>query len=393
MEDFFKQFRDNLERRPAPSFELRDWQDLEKRLEKQKAERKAIPIWWWFAWPLLLLSLSANALLYSGLKTSGRQIVYEIKRDTVFQTRVVFTRDTIYKTRIERIPSSVNYAFSKKPLSPATNAPADTGTSNHLPVSLSAGNQSPANSILPTHVFPALPQRPPLFTYGLMPLLKLPEIPIEPVAQKQKRTLYHHLYSMRPKGFRLGVAGGWAYPHSTNPAHRGGYSAGLEAAVEFSPKLRLWISAMYTNTSYLSDRMDEGIGIPVVTPPSNDFTFVEAEASQPALEYTAGMQYLFNSSRRFKPFVGIGLGAVSLRPYEIVYDFENQPLGIEWSLDKEIGRHTFLTSLLLLRAGFEYDVSQHWSGFFRATWRSQMTKTDIRIPDMSGIQAGFMRRF
>ncbi|HRI62399.1 MAG TPA: outer membrane beta-barrel protein, partial [Saprospiraceae bacterium] len=191
----------------------------------------------------------------------------------------------------------------------------------------------------------------------------------------------------------LGVTGGWAYPVSEDLERQGGPSAGLEASVEFSPALRMWMGATYSNTRLVTDRMDEAIGIPPVAPPSDDFIFLEAEAPQPALEYGIGMQYLFNTSHKFKPFLGVGYGAVSLLPYEVVYDFENKPLGIEWSFEKNVEQSEFLTNLLLLRAGFEYEISKNWNWHLRATYRTGFEKTGFQSPDMLGIQAGLMRRF
>lgn len=198
---------------------------------------------------------------------------------------------------------------------------------------------------------------------------------------------------MRPKAFRLGLTGGWAYPFSEGLKSQGGFSAGAEAAVEFSPNLRLWGSATYHWVGLVTDRMGDDIGIPTVTPPSDDFVFLEAEAPQPSWEYGIGLQYSFNFSRQFKPFFGVGWGAVSLLPYEIVYDFENQALGVEWSLEKAVNRREFLTNLLLLRAGFESEFSPKWHWQLRASYRAGFEKTGFQTPDMFGVQAGLLRRF
>jgi hypothetical protein len=198
---------------------------------------------------------------------------------------------------------------------------------------------------------------------------------------------------MRPKGFRLGLTAGWAYPFSEDLKSQGGFSTGLEAAVEFSPNIRMWASAAYSNVHFVADRMGDDIGIPVVVPPSDDFIFVEAETPQPSLEYGVGMQYVFNTSRKWKPFLGVGYGAVSILPYEVVYDFENQSLGVEWSLEKNVNRSEFLTNLLLLRAGFEYEISKNWHWQLRASYRAHFENTGFQSPDMLGIQGGLMRRF
>lgn len=398
MENFFKQFRDNLERRPQPAFEERDWRGLEKRLEQQGEKRPAALAWWWLVWPFLLLSLGANGLLYSKLKISRQQVaVREIQRDTVFQTQVMLMRDTVYQIRVVEVRRSGDIpmypAFSQKTSDKSDNpgqfsesrllVETPDNTQPYLSESLPTASETPSTlpTLLPSTLHP-LPSAP-----------SLPEIPIEPVVSKQKKTLQYHLYVLRPKGFQLGVAGGWAYPFSEGLAKQGGYSAGLEAGVEFTPNLRLWAGATYFNVRYVADRMGDDIGIPPVAPPSDDFTFVEAEAPQPSLEYMLGMQYVFNIPHTFRPFLGVGYGAVSLLPYEVVYDFENQPLGIEWSFEKTVSRNEFLTNMLLLRAGFEFKMSKNWNWLLRANYRTQLGKTGFQSPDMLGIQAGLTHRF
>lgn len=397
MEDFFKQFRDNLERRPQPAFEERDWQGLEKRLDQQGEKRPAGLAWWWLAWPLLLLSLGANVLLYSELKATRQQIAApETRRDTVFLTQTIFRTDTIYQTSTVR---SVQLFPPRLVFSPSTTDVHDKietpSQATHLVKTPSAANNqnqllknSPtASEILPCSILSPLPS-----TVRRQPGT-VSEIPVEPTVSKHKKTLQQHLYVMRPKGFRLGIVGGWAYPFSKGLESPGGYSAGLEANIEFSPNLRMWAGATYSKVGFVADRMDAAIGIPPVAPPSDDFVFVEAEAPQPSFEYGVGMQYLFNVSRKFKPFLGVGYGAVSLLPYEVAYDFENQLLDIEWSFEKNVSRSEFLANLLLLRAGFEYEMSKKWHWQVRATYRNQLGETGFQTPDVLGIQVGLMRRF
>jgi len=63
MEDFLKQFRDNLERRPEPVFEEHDWQDMQSRLESDRATPKAW-VWWWMAVPFMFLLTGSNAFFF-----------------------------------------------------------------------------------------------------------------------------------------------------------------------------------------------------------------------------------------------------------------------------------------------------------------------------------------
>lgn len=395
MKDFFNQFRDNLERRAQPAFEEKHWQAFEQRLDREGEKRPAVFPWQWLAWPLLFLSLGANALLLTGLKKDFRpNTITQVKNDTVFSTQTIYKTDTVYRTRILRARHFENWKFPES-LTPQSSSLAIPAKMPGVPAIRRSENRELSESLpLPSGTLSPLPNRPAHALRRLPTAFVLQEIPTQPTTLKQRKTIRHYLYALRPKGFRLSIAGGLVFPFMEGLRGQGGFSTGIEANIVFSPNLRMWTGVNYSGVRFAADRMDEAIGVPPVTPPSDDFVFEEAEALQPALEYGIGMQYFFNDSGRLKPFVGLGYGAVSLlSPYEVVYDFGNKPLGIEWSFEKNVGRNLFLTNLLLLRAGFEYEMSKNWHWQLRATYRTHFEKTGFQSPDVLGIQAGLMRRF
>nr|MBP6827243.1 hypothetical protein [Saprospiraceae bacterium] len=107
MEDIFKQFRDNLERRPEPSFEEQDWQDLQKRLDRKRKKQAAGFAWQWLALPGFLLLLTTNMLLFLQLRQANQKIArLEMQQDTIVLTRLIYRTDTIYQIRVIREPSS-----------------------------------------------------------------------------------------------------------------------------------------------------------------------------------------------------------------------------------------------------------------------------------------------
>jgi len=400
MKDLFKQFRDNLERRPPPAFQEQDWRDLEKRLHQKEVKRPAFLAWWWLALPLLMLSLGANVLLYRELRTSHRVAAKpETERDTVFQTQVMYKTDTVYLTHIAQPQFSKSLIFSDSSLPLLIS---DTDTQTYTPLAtiqpaLKPGKCEADSAQLSENApqsfdnFNTLDQ--PSYHYPPIFNPPLPAIFVNFSSPKQTKTFQQRLYTVCPKRFYLSTTGGWAYPVSEDLERQGGFTAGLEAAVELSSALRMWMGANYSNTRLVTDRMDAAIGIPPVAAPSDDFTFIEAEAPQPVLEYGIGMQYLFNTSHKFKPFLGVGYGMVTLLPYEVVYDFENKPLGIEWSFEKNVDQSEFLANLLLLRAGFEYEISKKWNWQLRATYHTGFEKTGFQSPDILGIQVALQRQF
>lgn len=446
MEDFFKQFKGNLEHRPEPAFEEQDWQALQKRLDQTGKKRPAAGFaWWWLALPAVLMLLASNTVLFMKWKKMEQKVAaLDIRRDTVFHTQVIHITDTIYRTRVvrERVVEyqTADYAASGagatqgRPGTPrALLQPNLLFSGNHLaypagffpsghstgagqsrsgtagalfqPRSLLfSGNQSP----YPVGFFPPglgsdlssaensraaveLAHLKPRTWHSPWPLP--PVISAEPPIIKRKKSLRHLLYPLRPKEFEVGVAGGWAHPFSQGLDKQTGCSAGLRAAVGFSPRLRLWADATYLKVRFETDRMDPAIGVPPVQPPSDDFKFQKAEVPQPSLQYSAGLQYLFRAHRPLKPYIGLGYGAVMLLPYEVTYVFENKQLGIEWNLDTEIDRRELATNFLLLRGGFEYPLAQRWTTRLEANYRTNWRKTGFHAPQMLGIQAGLSHHF
>nr|MBP6827673.1 outer membrane beta-barrel protein [Saprospiraceae bacterium] len=219
------------------------------------------------------------------------------------------------------------------------------------------------------------------------------ELIVKPMVAKRKKTARYYLHEMRPKEFRLGVEGGWCYPFSKNLTRQSGYSAGLQATARFSPNLEMWLDAGYYKMRFETDSMYDDIGVPVVTPPSDEFTFIKAEVPVPFLQYSAGMQYLFRAGHKWRPFLGVGYGAVLLLPSEVIYEFQNKALGIEWSFDQEANRREWQTDFLLLRVGFEYELSKHWNWQLRANYRASLGDSKLHTPPLLGIQGGLGYRF
>ena len=115
MDNFFKQFQDNLENRPEPAFEEKDWLALEKQLPPQRESRPLSNLLFWGLAPLLLCSLAANWFFYHQIKNTKQQMAvlnsrFEtvnsktivIQTDTIYKFHTIVQRDTIYKTRVVR---------------------------------------------------------------------------------------------------------------------------------------------------------------------------------------------------------------------------------------------------------------------------------------------------
>ncbi|MFN0175401.1 MAG: outer membrane beta-barrel protein [Saprospiraceae bacterium] len=425
MEDFLKQFRENLENRPEPNFEERDWQDMQARLERAGLKGAPIFPFWWLALPFLLLLLGSNTFFFWQWQKAKQQVLtMEIRHDTVFQTRVVYTTDTIYRTRVVR-ERMVEYQTSfagiqadmigrKSDLKDLAVTPSKLTGYLQVPENLqltdpdSLGNK-PSGSLfedrlseiseLKTETEQRTQNIATLPLGEIQPLrsprrpVKLPYCEVFTPDKKHKRSFSDHLYAALPKEYHLGVSSGLAYPFGRGVDFKSGYFIGGHGALEFSPNLRLWANVAYFKTLFLTDRMGDDIGVPPEAPPSSDYVFLQAEVPQPFVQYSAGMQYLFRSKHRLKPYVGLGMGAISLLTYDVIYEFKNSTLGVEWNLDVPIHQKGLISNFLVLPAGLEYRFSTQWNAQIQATYRYNWKESGVRSPDMLGIQGGLNYRF
>lgn len=251
-------------------------------------------------------AMGSNAWFYRALEQANRQIAtLEIRRDTILQTQVVQMTDTIYRTRVvrERIvkylpagfadrsepvsgrptdrPGEPRYAADAAEQNKAVNpSSAGMATSSQPADNASADQNTLDNEPVTSRLDPLLfPNR--YLTHA--PTFTLEEVPTPVI--KRKKTFRQQLYPLRPKGFQMGITGGWAYPISQDLHRQRGSSMGLQAAVELSPSLQLWLDALYFNVRFETDRMDPSIGVPVVPPPTDNFTFIKAELPQPSFQF------------------------------------------------------------------------------------------------------------
>jgi hypothetical protein len=394
MEDFFKQFKENMENRPEPQFEERDWVDMEKRLDRLGRKPRAAFAWWWLALPLMLLI--SNTFFFLEWQNSQRQFsMPELNRDTVFQTKMIYLTDTVYRTRT---------VYKQTKMNPLR---ADEGFFHNSRVEVSpysswkfgllkSASKLPDDSIEEASI--GISQKMATLTQPELQLFSqgaktLPVPPAEPEISDRKKTLRHYLHAMRPEGYHLGVTGGWAYPLFDGLRGISGYSAGLEAAVEFSPNFRLWANVVCLKTSFETSRMDDASGVPAVDPPTPGYSFVVAEIPQLSLQYAAGLQYIFNAGKKFKPYFGAGYCAITSFSYEITYDFYNPSLGIEWIFEKSVGKHETLGKFLLMKAGFEQEISGQWRWHLAATYRRSLENLGFQSTAILGIQSGLAFRF
>ena len=412
MDNFFKQFQDNLENRLEPPFEEKDWMALEKRLPPQKEK---YPLSMWLLWglaPLLLSSLAVNWFFYHQIKNTELEVTalnsrFEtinsktivMQTDTIYKIQTNIERDTIYKTRILR-ETVVSYlpptfeGFQKNNLiNPPINATQNIVDlqlkNNAFPLNLkdnSNDNTLIFNSFEKLNSIPIAPlkikKQNQLLALGNFPIIK-----------NEHKMLSQRLEMLRPKDYSLGISAGLLFPFGDGLSRPSGFKWGLSSALFFSPNVSLWADAHYAQMSYQVDKMSDAIGVPVIPQPDRTYSFNRAIIKQPTIQYMAGIRYRFDSPKRWQSYIGLGFGAVTSLPYEVGYEFKNNSLGTVLDIDRIVKRHETQWGFLLFDVGFEKQLSKQYRWQIGADYRVKLTTSDLQRHKLLGIKSSIMYNF
>jgi hypothetical protein len=321
-----------------------------------------------------------------------------VQSDTIYKIKTIFERDTVYKTKILRekeivyLPS-LNDTYKTFPPS--------TKTINPIEKILVAKNDTQEEISEKTGyfkdkklIFNDLEKLNPiaLKNIGIINPNKIPVFNYVPIVLHKKKTLRERLEPLRPKDYSVGISAGLAYPISDISSKPSGYAVGVQGKVAFSPHISAWTDAHFQQLYYAADRMNDGIGIPVVAPPSNDFRFNLVKVTLPMLQYMAGLRYQFEPKKWGQPYLGLGFGAVKSLPYEVDYEFKNNSLGTVWEISQTIKKQDIQGGFVLLDAGFEKPLSAHYRWQLGANYRLKLSNM-AQTYRLFGVKTGILFNF
>lgn len=441
MKDFFTNLKDNLENRPEPSPTESDWEKMQAKMNPPEQNSRKIPVWAWLAIPFMAL-MGSNIWFYQHSHNLSERIdSIMMQTDTVFVKQNFYQTDTVYLTNViyqnRNTPHTtettsannnnnglsnslsifnrhhVDFLFSEKLDQPFASNNIQSGSSKLLDFQnnrnkdwktyegFSSDNFSnkgnTSKQLENIYSISKIASKESLLTTNQ--LQELNDLSFVEILQKKKsfrKRMYNLGKALQPNGFQLGILGGFAYPFQSGLENQGGYSFGIQANIEYSNQLSMWVNGSYTTLIYDSDKMDENIGIPVEASPNAEFEFDNAKVEAPSFQYSVGMQYLFNTRTKIKPLVGIGYGVVSLLPYEVVYEFEkinNTNNAPKFILDKDIKQESLLKDFLLIRIGANYKISEHLNINLLSTYRNNIKSGGFGSPNMINIQGGILYKF
>ncbi len=411
MEDFFKEIKDNLEGRPEPPFEENAWKGMEKKLDGQPEKRRTAFAWWWLALPLLGLSLLSNMLVFNELQKSNAKIAtLELRRDSVFQTNVVYRTDTIYQTRIvrETVREYLPSVFASSPLGrpsatyfgqmPPTASQSGSG-------SLQAGQPLSEGQMAPTN--PALDSADAALALRDMELEGIKNLGLKRLRVRGSVPQVYAVTSPPPvhkpgfgqrvaesfKHTEVGLAGGLNLPVAKGLKRLTSLSGSLQIAVPISQRLRLWTDISIQNLRYESNRISDDIGVPYLESPLPGFNFINAEVLKKSRQLAFGLQYFWLKKGKSKPYIGLGYGLEDVLPHNISYDFRNEDTELERTETVDFLGDGPMPRFLMFRAGLEREIYKNWYWDMAASYRSNLKANDLHSPNVLNISTGLRYHF
>ncbi len=421
MDNFLKQFRDNLDNQPEPRFEEKDWQALAKRLPAQKDKRPLSILLLWGLLPLFLLSMGSNAFLYQKMNNAQQQTdLINSRLDSVWHKTIVYQTDTIYRIRtIVEHDTFYKYNHLKETNLANLNSNLDgmqKQNSNNLIFnnkqnSINLNFNSIKNNTKDNKQDAVLlnlkdnKNDSALFLFNLeklklisIPFLKLnkiyqePEIGDLPIVLNTHKTLQQRIAVLKPKSYSLGASAGLTYPLGTGLSQPSGYLIGANGAMSFSPNISAWADIQYQQLVYNVGKMSDAIGVPVMSPPNNQFGFSLATLKKPSVQYVAGLRYYFDHKKHWQPYLGVGFGATTLLPYEVGYEFKNNALGTVWDIDLKVKQQGTQFGFLLLDGGIEKRLSNQYRWQLGASYRLKLA-SDVQKYRVLSLRTGILFDF
>ena len=448
MDEFYRRIRKNVKSRPELEFQEKAWENMQARMQQPVnppvISNKGVDKKWLFLLALLLLgSLLFNSWFF--FQSEGAKGLFAqanlLQVDTIVKTNVIYQRDTIYleealaKNTSETRGLYPNYSNTRYPLSQQknysnpftafntllTNTHRSEATtlsnltnmqqahwqnyiSNQLsrmaiPTDGSNNDKNTSGNLVenlkrqPFSLKTILLQKNELQKkWNLLNPVQLGDVTLV-AAYKKKMRMRDHLQQIRPKNIMLGINGGFVYSSENTLKTKDGLIGGLDVVIVFSEKLRLFSEFNFVRSFYKTNQMGDHVGVPVIPSPNAEYEFSEARVSLSSLQYSVGFKYLFHSKHKFRPYIGLGLTGVSIRPSEIAYKFIKDIDDLELTVDSEVERTEFLTNHLLFKTGLEYQLKKHWSLQANGFYRYQLKFDGFTPPDLFGIRGGLLYSF
>ena len=406
MEDFFSKYRNKLLNHEQPAFEENDWKKLELPLDQQKNSKKRFGFIWlpfFIAFPILVGWSFLNWKNGSDIKFKNNSTILT---ETISIHDTVYIREYVDKPRIVYIKEyATNSSFNPKPtaLKDQSLRYYFETDSLHKPIAaqLSLSHQSieKLKSPIPKEEISKEQFKENLVGLNSFPADSIVELPkVDPdvllAVLSEKNSIYKKIKrAMVPCQMFAGVHIAYPMVVESYAVNKLGYVFGIDAAVLFHSRFKLSIASQFENLFYGSESLEEGSDIPVVDPPSPEFVFNKVEISKSSYNIASILSYRFLGIHQFKPVIGLGLNFKHAIPFQVVYEFEQPQLQIDWLYETKFNPKYINSIYWSLVAGIDYEASSRWHYNLQTSWLNCFNNNKHHQPDIFNIQLGLQYKF
>ncbi|MCB0666234.1 MAG: hypothetical protein KDC80_10445 [Saprospiraceae bacterium] len=377
-------FRSRYESEVQPEFNDKDWHSFEAYRSKRK---KRIPVFIFWTGISIIAGLIMAGLLPFGdqseetFKIPDSTPAYQIKRleNTAIHREKIKSNNnatTVEAKKNEKAPTKLNKVERTD-----QNQSAKPENKNKIRYS--------SHSILPSiteyHLSETNEKIEPLARLSVetMKVHAIPEVSLNPIIMVTDKHYWPE------KQFDIGLSTGLSIPTNVKTIEEKAHQFNLQLIYNTTRRLRYHINFGFQSLSFISNQMDEELGIQMVAAPSEYVVFSSAIVESSIGNMGIGADVLLFSRRHFRTYAGITHQLALEINKDIDYTFngkEDFPAVDEITLSRKNKNRFFTAGLLRFESGLEYSTK---TGVFNLSLGYPVQLSTRKINLLNQVQFNF----
>jgi len=414
MDDFLKQFKENLDQQPTPEYQPADWEKLASRLD-QEGTPSSNSTWGWFLGTMLFLLVGSNFYFFQQLDVANQKLTaLEVQIDSTTQNLhsasesqlnlQSFTPHSNSSNNQEKsIQTELNItspASTQKEIPPRFNTQQSTKIESPLKKNkpLAFSNNNISNSEIPSQQIqkeetnsnqynPIEPQHRqhsiPKINISDTSSIQVIQTPAEDLMEESVKSneLPSPSAHFWPSQFSIATYAGAGFATNWNFDHSYTLQYGVQAHFHFSSSWSLFTNLDFTHLDYSVSEMDRMLGVTVIQFDQDDLSLQGIDVNRTIRSFDIGLQYQLLRHARLRPLLGASLGSSSLTQNEVRYRFLTLNTGQSMSEKyhwQEVDHQRFTS----IKAGLNWQWTKHLHLGFESTYIHRFEHADHQLPNL-----------
>lgn len=390
--DFDKIFAHKFGQIPGEPYQEHNWSELSGRMDVHERRRKR---WVLFAvWPLFAMLATGNVFWWHQWKQAQQLKPVSATAHTVIQYDTLVHKTVIYDTVYQHVTVIAKQDFPNPYMSVSTalshkkQLPQQTPDNSESFPKASDANAATTGALL-EHTADSQPETVDQKENSAVPESEAPghtishRVPLpdsllqqENVVGNEKKPSFDSLFEQlilekpvvkktRSSGLmlahpRLSISAGWANPLLSHKRSGALFGTGLGADVQVAKQIRLGTDIQYWQGKLQAEETDELTEVEIPNPGADYILHYWETYKLPVISYDLHLKYYFQTSGKWKPWIGMGAQWNTTLPFDIEFDYENQSSHYEVFLPAQTRAITRWQGLLGM-VGLEGQMNKHCS--------------------------------